>query len=40
MTHNENKLNVRPEIWISLFLILSTLFIYFQVSTFDKEFDI
>ena len=35
MTYNENKLNVRPEIWISLFLILSTLIIYFQVSTFD-----
>jgi tetratricopeptide (TPR) repeat protein len=34
MVSNESKLNIRPEIWISLFLVLSTLLIYFQVSSF------
>ena len=33
--NKRNYLNVRPEVWIYLFLVLSTLFIYFQVSTFE-----
>ena len=37
ITNNENKLNVRPEVWICLFLVLSTLFIYFQVGTFEFD---
>ena len=35
INNNVNNFNVRPEVWICLFLVLSTLFIYFQVGTFD-----
>jgi tetratricopeptide (TPR) repeat protein len=35
INNNQNKLIVRPELWICLFLVLSTLLIYFQVSTFE-----
>ena len=35
ITNNVNNFNVRPEVWICLFLVLSTLFIYFQVGTFE-----
>jgi len=33
--NNQNNFNIRPELWICLFLVLSTLLIYFQVSTFE-----
>jgi len=35
INNNQNNFNVRPELWICLFLMLSTLLIYFQVSTFE-----
>jgi hypothetical protein len=35
ISNSQNTFNIRPELWICLFLILSTLLIYFQVSTFE-----
>jgi len=35
MFNADKKINVRPEVWICLFLLLSTLLIYFQVGTFE-----
>ena len=34
---NQNNFNVRPEVLICLFLVLCTLFIYFQVGTFEFD---
>ena len=35
LTNNLNNFDIRPEVWVCLFLVLSTLLIYFQVGTFD-----
>ena len=37
ITNNVNNFNARPEVWICLFLVLSTLFIYLQVGTFEFD---
>ena len=37
LTNSQNKFSVRPEVLICLFLVLSTLFIYFQVGTFEFD---
>jgi tetratricopeptide (TPR) repeat protein len=35
ITNDKNTFNVRPDVWICLFLVISTLLIYFQVGTFE-----
>jgi hypothetical protein len=35
INNNVNNFNVRPEVWICLFLVLSIIVVYYQVNTFD-----
>ena len=37
IVNKTNNFDVRPEVWICLFLVLSTLLIYFQVGTFEFD---